>query len=124
MFDNLTKEIIYYSLIPVFIIAVLGLIFLIVSKLKKDSDYKYNYIIKVILLIIIGLVLPLIIGYSLWRYNNYLANGTITANIGYLILLLVLVIILVILLITISVKLYRSFKYGNRDEKIDQEEYE
>ncbi len=124
MFSNLTKEIIDYSLVPVFILAVIGVICLILSKIKKDTDYKINYIIKFILLLIIGLVLPLIIGYTIWRYNNYVINDTLSANLGYLLLLVFLVVVLAILLIVVGVKLFKSTNHKEDNVEIEENSVE
>lgn len=108
MFDNLTKEIIYYSLIPVAILAIFAFILLFIKK-KSDSYYKYNYIIKTILLLIDGIVLSLLIGYSVWATMRFINNNTLSNNIIYVILFAVLIVALILLLITTCVKLYKSF---------------
>ena len=108
MFDNLTKEIIYYSLIPVAILAFVALILLVIRK-RSDSYYKYNYVIKTILLLIDGLVLSLLIGYSVWATMRFINNNTLSANLLYVIIFVVLNIALATLLIITCVKLYKSF---------------
>lgn len=108
MLDNLTKEIFYYSVIPVAIIAVIVLILLFVGKKKEDNYYKYNYTIKTLLLVIIGLVLPLITGYTIWIFERFLNKNTLSSNILYIVLLMFLIIALIGLLITICYKMHKS----------------
>lgn len=124
MFNNLTKEIIVYSLIPVVILALINLVIFILSKLAKRKFYRYNYLIKTGLLLIIGLVLPLITGYGLWIYNHFNTSGTLSSNVGYMILLCVLVIMLIVLLLTISIKLYKSFNDNQKEETEHKEDKE
>ena len=106
MFDNLTMEIFYFSLIPVAVLAVVTLFILLFSRKNENNYYKYNYIIKILLIIMISLVLPLITGYTIWVFLRYLAKGILLANIIYIIILCILTIALIILLIVISRKLY------------------
>ncbi len=121
MFNNLTKEIILYSLIPVAILAVINLFILFLSKSSDKNAHRFNYLIKIGLLLIIGLVLPLILGYTIWIGKNYITSGTIASNIGYMILLGVLIVALMILLIVISTRLYKSFGEVSKE---NVEEYE
>ena len=121
MFDNLTKEIIYYSLIPVFILALIALILLFMKK-KDKNKYKFNYMIKTILMIIDSMVLSLLVGYSVWATERYIRNGTLSANILYVILFIVLIGALAFLLFITCYKLYKSFNY--RDEYVDEPEEE
>ena len=108
MFDNLTMEIFYYSLIPVAILFLIALLVLLFTR-KKENQYKYNYIIKVLLMICLGLVIPLMIGYGIWTFGRYQSKGILTDNLGYIILLSVVIIALIVLLIIICRKLYKSF---------------
>ncbi len=110
MFDNLTMEIIYYSAIPAIIFAVFALIFLLFHTKKEKDYYKYNYIIKVSLILMIAFVLPLITGFGIWVLIRCLNKGTIMSNIFYIIILFALVIALIVLLITICKKLYKRFE--------------
>ena len=116
MFDNLTKEIIFYSLIPVVILALIGLVLVVVKK-KDEKKYKYDYLIKIILLLINGLVLPLLIGYSVWATKRFITNNTLGLNIGYVIIFTILIIALAVLLTLTTYKLYRSFSYHRKEEK-------
>ena len=116
MFDNLTMEIFYYSLIPVVILALITLFILLFSRKKEDKRYKYSYIIKVLMIIMISLVLPLITGYTIWFILRYLAKGTLLSNIGYVIILVLLIIALIILLVIVCRKLYKSIN-KDLDEK-------
>ena len=110
MFNNLTKEIFIYSLIPALIIALISLLLIFISKKKGENIYKYNYIIKVFIIIIVGLVFPLITGYSIWVYERMSNLNTVSSNILYLILLAFLIISLLVLLIVTCVKLFQSLK--------------
>ena len=118
MLNNLTKEMIYYSVIPVLVFAVIGLVILILSSKKKtDIDkYRYNYVIKVFLIVIISFVLPLIVGYTVWLTERYIAKGILFSNLGYVIVLSLLILALIILLIIICRKLYE-----NLNIKIDKQ---
>ena len=118
MFNNLTKEIIYYSLIPVAVLFLIGLIILLIKK-KSNNVYKYNYIIKVILMLIDSMVLSLIIGYSIWATLRFINNGTLASNIIHVIIFIVLIAMLIILLVTTCSKLFKSFnnKYDDWYEK-------
>lgn len=122
MFNNLTKEIIIYSLIPVAVLALINLFVLFLSKSAKKKNYRYNYLIKTGLLLIIGLVLPLILGYTIWIFNHYKLVGNLSNNIGYMILLCALTIALIVLLVIISIKLYKSF--NSHEGEIKEEETE
>lgn len=108
MFNNLTKDILYYSLTPFIITAIIVLILMIIGKKKDNNYYKYDYSIKVLLFIIIAIVLPLIIGYTAWVYERFISRGLVSSNIGYMILLGVLIISLIILLIITFIKLSKN----------------
>ncbi len=110
MLNNISKEIFYYSVIPVVIIAFIILLLLIIGKKKNDNYYKYNYTIKVLLSLLIGCILSIMTGYTIWVYERLKDMGTISQNILYLALLVVLVFFLFLSLIILVVKLYRSFK--------------
>ena len=116
MFDNLTLEIFYYSLIPVAILAIIALLVLVFGR-KKENNYKYNYFIKILLILIIGLVLPLIVGYTVWVSRRFYLNNSLLSNIWFIIILILLIIALIILFTYISRKLYNRFK-----DKVSYEE--
>ena len=116
MFDNLTREVIYYSLIPVVVLALIDLLLVLIKKKDKDK-YKFNYIIKIILMIIDSVVLSLLIGYSVWATIRFIQNGTISSNIIYVIIFVILIIALLLLLIITCKKLYNSF-----DSSIEKKE--
>ena len=122
MFDNLTKEIIYYSLIPVAILALVCLILLFVKK-KSDNSYKYNYLIKIFLMLIDSMVLSLIIGYAIWVTERFIRNGTLSSNIIYVIIFIVLIVSLIVLLIITCTKLYRDLNTSNDDYLEEKETY-
>lgn len=119
MFDNLTKEIIYYSFIPVILLAIIGLVLLVVKK-KEDNKYKYNYVIKIILMLIDGLVLSLLIGYAVWATERFIRNGTVSSNVIYILLFVVLIIALIVLLVLTCTKLYHNL--NNNDNYLDEKE--
>lgn len=116
MLSNLTKEIFIYSLIPAAVLVFIVLLLLLVGKKKNDNFFKYNYFIKILLLLIIGLVLPLIVGYTIWVFERFMAKNLLSSNMFYVILLIVLDISLVVLLIVICRKLFKSFK--SREEQL------
>lgn len=101
MFDNLTREILYYSVIPFVIIAIIILILLLKGK-KESNLYKYDYFIKILLFAVIALLLPLVIGYTGWVYSYYVAEKV---TLFYMIVLLLLIISLIVILIVIIRKL-------------------
>ncbi len=108
MLENISKEIFYYSFIPVAIVALIILVLLIVGKKKNDNYYKYNYFIKVLISILIGFILSLMIGYTIWVYKRLTDLGTLSQNILYMALLIVLVLSLLISLILIVARLYKE----------------
>ncbi len=116
MFNNLTKEVILYSLIPAFIVALISLVLIIISKKNSKNFYKYDYIIKVLIIIIVGLVLPVITGYSVWVYERLSSLNTISSSILYLVLLASLIIALVSLLIIACQRLFQDL-----DNKVKEE---
>lgn len=113
MFSNLTKEILYYSVAPVGVVAIIIILLLIVGKKKNDDYFKFNYAIKVLLSILIGLIFSIMTGYTIWVYERVKALETVSNNIAYLALLIVIVLALFLSLIIITYKLSKSFK----DEK-------
>ena len=117
MFNNLTNEIIYYSLIPFIVVALITFILIIIGKKKYDNYYKYNYAIKILLFILIAIVLPLIVGYTIWIYERFINRGLVSSNIIYMLLLAILVISLVVLLIITSIKLYNGLTKTKENDK-------
>ena len=116
MFNNLTKEIIYYSLIPVAVLALICLILLIIRK-KENNSYKFNYVIKILLMLIDSIVLSLIIGYSIWATARFIRNGTLSSNIIYVIIFIILIFALAILLLFTCMKLYNNLSSNYIEEK-------
>ena len=110
MFNNLTKEIFIYSVIPAVAIALLVLIILILGKKKENIYYKYNYVVKTLLLLIIGLVLPLIMGYTIWVMERFINKNLVSSNILYIVILVILIISLIALLIMICRKLLKGIE--------------
>ena len=119
MFDNLSKEIFIYSVIPAAVIAIIVLVLLVVGKKKENNFFKYNYFIKTLLIIIIGLVLPLITGYTIWAYERFTSRNLLSSNIFYMVLLVVLIISLIVLLVIICQKLLKGINRDSQQEYID-----
>lgn len=117
MFDNLTKEIFYYSLIPVAIIALIIIILIIVGKKKSDNYYKYNYSIKVLLSILLSFIVSIMIGYTVWVYQRVINLGIVQGNILYMIVLAVITVALFLSLIILSAKLYQGIDSDKDEEK-------
>ena len=103
MFNDLTKEIIYLSMIPVAIIVLIDLIAFFVMR-KKEKSFRFNYLIKISLMIANSFVLPLIGGYSLWIILKYVNEGVLINNMMYVSLLIFLWIVLLTLFIWIYMK--------------------
>ena len=116
MFENLTKEIILLSLIPVVVIALIDIVAFFIMK-KKYRNYRFNYFFKISAIIAISFVLPLIAGYTVWVIKSFSEKGIIGNNIWYILLIIFLWIFLLIILIN----LYRkTLLNANEDEKIDK----
>ena len=104
MFDNMLKEVLYYSLIPVAILAIITLLVFVFWRKREKNCYKYSYLVKILLAIMISLVLPLIIGHTIWRIK-YVP----TSDLWYIFILISLIISLTVLLVIICHRLYKSF---------------
>ena len=109
MLENISKEIFYYSFIPVFLLAIIVIILLIIGRKKKDS-YKYNYIVKVSLFLLISFILPLMIGYTIWVFERVINLDILSSNILYLIVLVIIDAGLLSSLIIMAIKLYQGYK--------------
>lgn len=121
MFNNLTKEIIYLSMIPVVVIVVIDLIAFLIMR-KKEKSYRFNYLIKISLLIANSFVLPLIGGYTIWIIMRYYSKGILMNNILYIALLVFLWVVLLTLFIWIYMKTNRELiedEELNEDNKKD-----
>ena len=117
MFNNLTKEIICLSMIPVIIIVVIDLIAFLVMR-KKEKSYRFNYLIKISLLIANAFVLPLIGGYTIWIIMKFNSEGVLLNNILYVALLVFLWIVLLTLFIWVYMKTTREL---NEDREENEE---
>ena len=115
MLENISKEIFYYSFIPVFIMAITITVLLIIGKKKNDNYYKYNYAIKILIAILITFILSLMIGYTIWVYERVIIYDAVSESILYMVLLAVIDISLLLSLIIMFVKLYKSFKEKNKE---------
>lgn len=116
MSGSLTKEIIFYSIVPISIVT--GIIFILLLKEKKNNNYKYDSLIKVLLTVLIGLILSIMIGYTLWVYKRTMILDTMSQNTIFMILLAIVVILLFILLVAIFFKLYKNI--GQKKEFQDK----
>ena len=116
MFNNLTEEIIYLSMVPVIVIVLIDVIAFIIMR-KKDKSFRFNYLIKISLLIADAFVLPLIGGYTIWIISRYADEGTVVNNFLYIALLIFLWVVLLTLFIWIYLK-------TNRELKEDEQELE
>ena len=113
MFNNIPKEIIWLSMFPVVLILLIDLISLLLMR-KKDKNFKFNYLIKISLLIANAFVLPLIGGYTILIILKFINDGTLANNILYTALLIFLWIILLVLFIWVYMKARREL---NEDEQ-------
>ena len=117
MFSNLPKEIIYYSAIPVAILMVIIIVLLLIGKKKYDNYYKYNYFIKTLSLVIVGLVLPVIIGYTIYIVERYINKNTLVSHILFVILLVILDISFIILFIIICHRLIKDIRSDDKNKE-------
>ncbi len=123
MFDNLPKEVILFSMIPVIVIVVVDLIAFLFM-IKKEKGFKFNYFIKISLLVANAFVLPLIGGYTIWTILKFINKGVLENNILYVALLIFLWIVLFILFIWVYMKARRELKSDEQLEVEENNEYE
>ncbi len=116
MFNNLTKEIIYLSMVPVIVIVLIDLIAFFIMR-KKDKSFKFNYLIKISLLIADAFVLPLIGGYTIWIILRYQDEGTLINHFLYIALLIFLWVVLLTLFIWVYLKTNREVKEDEKEMK-------
>jgi len=122
VFENLTREIILLSVIPVALIVLIDLIVLIIRKREKNN-FKFNYFVKVSLIIASAIVLPLIGGYTIWVILSYIERGILSKNIWYVSLIIFLWICLFVLLIWVYLKTIRELKEDeNMKEEVENEQ--
>ena len=121
MFDNLPKEIIWFSMIPVVLILIIDLIFFLLIR-KKDREFRFNYLVKISLLVANSFVLPLIGGYTIWIILKFVNEKVLTDNILYVALLIFLWIILLTLFIWIYMKTRRELKEDEEENEGNLEE--
>ncbi len=117
MLNNICGEIFYYSFIPVFILSIIISILLIIGKKKSDNYYKYNYAIKILISLLIGFVLSLMIGYTVWFLLRQIELETLSQNILLLAVLFVIDISLLLSLIIIFVKFYKGCDKNDEENK-------
>ncbi len=120
MFDNLTREIIFLSVVPVAVILLADLIAFIVLRKKEKQKFRFNYFIKISIILAIGFVLPLIIGYTIWVIVSFSTKKILYDNILYVTLLIFLSLCLFVLLIWIYLK---SIKYMDSHDELEVEEH-
>ena len=108
MFDNLTKEIIMYPVIPTIIILLTDLVLFIVKKKKSDKiKFLLDYIINVLLMIAIALALSLVCGYTVWLVMIFWAREIFFNNFAYIAFSCFLSLCLLVLIIWAYLKLWR-----------------
>ena len=113
MFTNLTKEIITLAVIPVILILIIDLIFVLLFQRKKDV-FRYNYAIKISLIVAISIVLPLITGYSIWVIESFSNRGILMENLWYVGLIVFLSLSLLALLNWIYLKSFHKLVYEKK----------
>lgn len=118
MFNNLPKEIIWFSMIPVIIILVIDLIAFLLIR-KKDKGFRFNYLIKISLLVANSFVLPLIGGYTIWIILKFINEGILLDKILYVALLIFLWITLLVLFIWVYMKARRELKEDEQESDIE-----
>ena len=121
MFENLTKEIVYLCFIPFICIVVVDILAFIIMR-KKDKKFRFNYFMKVSIIIAIGFVLPLIAGYTAWVIKSFSERNIISSNLWYIILLIVLTVILFVLLIIVYRLTLKDIKDDKLENKLDEED--
>ncbi len=104
VFNNIPKEVILYSVIPVLVIVLLDISLFFVTKNKKDDNFAYNYLIKLSMILAIAFVLPLICGYTWWVIEIFWAKELFFDNFAYIILIIFLSLCLLTLIIWIFLK--------------------
>ena len=118
MFNNLPKEIIYYSMIPVCIIVLIDVILFLIFHKKKEKSFMFNILIKFSMMVAITFVLPLICGYTWWVIESFLRREILFDNFTYIILLIFLSLSLLTLIIWIFL---RALDLEN-DDKLKESE--
>lgn len=120
MFNNLTREIISLAVIPVIVILIVDLFFVLIFR-NKDESFRYNYFIKISLILAIAIVLPLITGYTIWIITSFLERNIFSSNLWYIGLLIFLTICLLVLLIWVYLKSLRRLIYDSIDDEKKEE---
>ena len=102
---SLTKEIVYYSLIPALVAFIFIIIayFLCLKKENRNSNY-YNYFVKMMIAVMICATLPLITGYTFWVIEMFSNHNVLLENISYVILIVFLSLFLLTLLVWVYLK--------------------
>ena len=122
IFENLTKEIVYLCFIPFIIIVLVDILAFIIMR-KKDKKFRFNYFIKVSIIIAIGFVLPLIAGYTAWVIKSFSERNIISSNLWYIILLVVLSIVLFGILIAVYRLSLKDITTDKLENDFPKEEY-
>lgn len=117
MLENISKEIFYYSVVPVAIISLIIIILLILGKKKSNNYYKFDYVIKILIAILIGFVLSIMTGYTVWVIMRLIDLETVSDNILNIALLIVIDMALLASLIIMFVKVYKSVDYNEESKK-------
>lgn len=122
MLDNLPKEIIYYSVIPVCIIVIIDILLFIFLKKKEDNAFRFNYLIEISLILAISLVLPVIIGYTIWIIKTFMDKEIFDTNLLYIALLIFLCIALTVVIIWIYMKTLKNLSIEDDNKKLLENE--
>ena len=117
MLENISKEIFFYSVVPVAIISLIIIILLIIDKKKSNNYYKFDYVIKILIAILIGFVLSIMTGYTVWVIKRLIDLETISDNILNIALLGVIDISLLSSLIIMFIKVYKSVDSNEESKK-------
>ena len=103
-------------MIPVIVILLIDIIALIVMR-NKDKSSRFNYLIKISLLIASSFVLPLIGGYTIWIILKFINEKVLANNILYVALLIFLWIVLLTTFIWVYMKTRLELKIDEKEEE-------
>ena len=121
MFENLTREIILFSVIPVVLIILVDLIAFLIIR-KKKEHIRFNYFLKISMIIANAFVLPLIGGYTIWVIQGFINRNILGNNLWYAALLIFLWIALFILLLWVYWKTIRELRYDDENKELEDKE--
>lgn len=124
----LPMEVIYYVLIPMFVILLVYLIFALVYK-KKKGTYYYNYVVDYVYstlgIIFCGLLFCLLFGYSIATIQLLIVNKIISRYILFVIILVILPIVPSFFLVYVIRVYIKNLKRKSRlDNDLENKEKE